>query len=107
MKILLDENLPVRLKEFLPSGFQWLTTKDMKWHGIKNGQLLKLMNDYEFNGMVTMDKNLFNQQNLSKFNIFFLVIRAHNNKLPTLQALITSITQVLNTNPLPGVYTIR
>ncbi len=41
MKILLDENLPVELKnEFDDESFDIFSVKDMKWGGIKNGELL-------------------------------------------------------------------
>jgi predicted nuclease of predicted toxin-antitoxin system len=42
MKILPDENIPVQFKKFLSGNYEWLTVRDMQWHGVKNGQLLKL-----------------------------------------------------------------
>lgn len=42
MKLLLDENLPKRLKQDFPDHDVY-TVRDMEWNGIKNGQLLTLM----------------------------------------------------------------
>ncbi len=42
MKLLLDENLPKKLKNDY-SNHETYTIRDMGWQGIKNGQLLTLM----------------------------------------------------------------
>ena len=42
MRVLLDENLPKRLKLDLPE-YDVFTVRDMGWSGVKNGELLKLM----------------------------------------------------------------
>ena len=65
MKILIDENLPKRLK----AGFlehEIFTVSDMDWNSKKNGELLKLMIDEGFNVILTFDKNLQYQQNFKK-----------------------------------------
>ncbi|MGN6532725.1 MAG: DUF5615 family PIN-like protein [Ginsengibacter sp.] len=41
MKLLLDENLPVKLKyRFTEKGINAFTVRDMRWLGKKNGDLL-------------------------------------------------------------------
>ena len=40
MKILLDENIDVRFKNFFPPSHEVYTVKDMQWTGIKNGDLM-------------------------------------------------------------------
>ena len=47
MKILLDENLPRRLKADFGADFEVYTVRDMNWLGKKNGELLGLI---VFNG---------------------------------------------------------
>jgi predicted nuclease of predicted toxin-antitoxin system len=42
MKLLLEENLPKRLKLDFES-HEVYTVRDKGWHGIKNGQLLQLI----------------------------------------------------------------
>ena len=41
MKILLDENIDIRFKLNFPSVYEVYTVRDMKWNGIKNGELIK------------------------------------------------------------------
>lgn len=65
MKLLLDENLPKRLKEDFPE-HEVYTVRDKNWNGVKNGELLKLMLDNGFQALLTFDKNLRSQQNFSK-----------------------------------------
>jgi hypothetical protein len=40
MKILLDENLPLRVNYNFRKGFSVHNVKDMGWKGLKNGKLL-------------------------------------------------------------------
>lgn len=42
MRLLLDENLPKRLKSDFPD-HEIFTVRDKEWSGIKNGELLQLM----------------------------------------------------------------
>ena len=43
MKLLLDENLPVKLKyRFIENGIEVFTARDMQWLGKENGELLDL-----------------------------------------------------------------
>ncbi len=59
MKLLLDENLPVKLKHrFAAQGFEVSTIKDMQWLAKRNGELLQLMLQNNFTALVTIDNNL-------------------------------------------------
>ena len=84
MKLLLDENLPVKLKDHFTGHYQVYTLKEMQWVGKKNGELLQLMTENDINALVTIDKNLKFQQNLDKYNIQIIILLAFNNKLQTL-----------------------
>jgi hypothetical protein len=88
MKILIDENLPLKLKESFGGKHKVHSVREMNWQGKKNGELLGLMTLTGFEAFVTMDKNLPNQQNLNKFAITIFVLRGINNKLETLQELV-------------------
>lgn len=48
MILLLDENLPIKLKSYFSDEFIVYTVREMKWSGIKNGKLLNLMEDNQF-----------------------------------------------------------
>lgn len=93
MKILIDENLPLKLKRIFGKNHKVLSVRDMGWHGKKNGELLGLMTLDGFEALVTMDKNLPNQQNLEKFPVLIFILRGANNKFVTLKALIPHILE--------------
>lgn len=65
MRLLLDENLPKRLKLDFPD-HEIFTVRDQGWNGIKNGHLLSLLLVNNFDALFTFDKNLSYQQNFSK-----------------------------------------
>ena len=68
MKLLLDENLPVKLKfRFLDRKIETFTVTDMKWKSKSNGELLQLMIENDFTHLVTLDNNLSFQQNFLKY----------------------------------------
>ena len=67
MRLLLDENLPKRLKNDFPE-HEVFIVRDKGWNGIKNGELLKLMIANGFDALMTFDKNLQHQQNFSKYD---------------------------------------
>lgn len=62
MKILIDENLPLKLKASFGESHEIYTMREMQWLGKKNGELLGLMTLAGFEAFVTMDKNLPMQQ---------------------------------------------
>lgn len=93
MKILLDENLPRKLKTDFGSEHEVKTVRDMNWLGKKNGELLGLIAFNGFEIFVTIDKNLKHQQNLDKFNISIFILIGINNRRETLQHLIKKITE--------------
>jgi hypothetical protein len=75
MKVLLDENLPHRLRPALV-GHEVMTAQYMGWAGIQNGQLLKLVEDDGFEVFVTADLNMRAQQNFSGRRIAMVYLTA-------------------------------
>ena len=73
MRLLLDENLPKRLKKDFPDQ-EIYTVRDKGWNGIKNGQLLQLMSEEDFNALLTFDKNLQYLHNFQKYTITIFVL---------------------------------
>jgi len=78
MRLLLDENLPRRLRLDFP-GHEVFTVRDKQWNGIENGELLKLMLADGFHALLTFDKNLQHQQNFSKYPLTIFVLSAPFN----------------------------
>ena len=101
MKLLLDENLPKRLKLDFPE-HEIYTVREKCWDGKKNGELMKLMVDESFDALLTFDKNLQHQQNFKKYTIPVLVLNAPNNTYLTLKDLVPKIKEVLSGDIQPG-----
>ncbi|MCY7353413.1 MAG: DUF5615 family PIN-like protein [Cytophagaceae bacterium] len=99
MKLLLDENLPKKLKYHLP-GHDVFHVRDKSWYSKKNGQLLQLMLAEDFDALLTFDKNLKHQQNFAKYPITVLVLNALGNDFNSLAPLLPELLKRLE-NPLP------
>lgn len=95
MKVLLDENLPVRLKKDFGSTHQVFTVRDMGWLGIKNGVLMKLIESNGFEILVTTDSNLQFQQNISNLSFAIVVLSVVINKYQNLQPLVEQLLCIL------------
>lgn len=95
MKILLDENMPTKVKYDFGEDYNVSTVKEMGWLGKKNGELLGLAAFNGFDIFITLDKNLKNQQNLNKVDLKFVVLLAKDNKHQTLQPYIDKVKTLL------------
>jgi hypothetical protein len=100
MKILLDENLPKKLKQDFPE-HEVYTVRDKNWNGIKNGELLKLLVANGFDALLTYDKHLQYQQNFTKYSITVFVLSAPINQYKVLTTLTPEIKKHLNNNLAP------
>ena len=96
MKILLDENLPKKLKINFAAEHEIFTVLEKGWNGKKNGELLGLMTLNGFDAFVTIDKNLQHQQNLPRFPIKLFVLDSPNNKIETLIPYIEKLAAILS-----------
>ncbi|ARS39550.1 hypothetical protein CA265_07760 [Sphingobacteriaceae bacterium GW460-11-11-14-LB5] len=97
MKLLLDENLPKRLKEHFIE-HEIYTVRDKGWNGVKNGELLKLMIADDFQVLITFDKNLQYQQNFAKYTLPIIVLNALDNTYLTLKELVPQTLLLLKSN---------
>lgn len=80
MKILLDEQLPVKLKYRFKPELEVSTVRDENWLGIKNGALILLAINAGFTVFISNDQNLDFQQKLTQFNILFININRPGNR---------------------------
>lgn len=95
MKILLDECLPVRLKNLLKE-YEVFSVSEMGWRSLKNGKLLKTAVENNFDVILTVDKKLEYQQNLDSFNIAVVVFIVARNKIELLSPLIPKFIEISN-----------
>jgi len=85
MEVLIDECAPKALKVALAaSGFDCTTVQEAGWSGKENGELLALA-DASFDVVVTIDRNLRYQQNLTGRRIALLIVRARSNRVVDLE----------------------
>ena len=81
MRVLLDHCVPRPLRRHLVANAV-STAEEMGWSKLKNGELLEIAEKSGFEVLVTSDKNLRYQQNLSKRRI--AIIELPTNRLKTL-----------------------
>ena len=103
MKILPDERLPTKLSEFFGTDHEIFTVRDMKWLGKKNGELLRLVIENNFEVFVTADRNLPYQQNLKAITFILAILCGVNNRQETYINLIPKLLELLKTSKSPGV----
>ncbi len=84
MHVLLDEHLDWRLTQDFDSDFQVSTVRRQNWSGKQNGELLRLAST-KFDSLVTMDKGIEHQQNLSQYPLSIIIISARSNLLSDIQ----------------------
>ena len=100
MRLLLDENLPKRLKIDFPE-HEIYTVRDRGWNGIKNGELLELLMGNDFDALLTFDKNLQHQQNFAKYSMAVFVLSANINSYEELTKLTPKVKEYMDIAPLP------
>jgi predicted nuclease of predicted toxin-antitoxin system len=93
MRLLLDESVPRRLRQALPT-HSVQTAVEMGWSGARNGDLLPLA-AAQFDALVTVDRNLPYQQNLADLPIAVVVLLAHSNELNALLPLVPAMETAL------------
>jgi hypothetical protein len=94
VNILLDECVPARFTRSL-FGHPVTTVQKRGWAGIKNGDLLALA-EKEFDAFVTVDRKIGSQQDLTKFRIPVLLLRAHTNRLEHIRPLAAELLERLS-----------
>ena len=99
MRLLLDENLDWRLRRDLLD-HQVESVPLIGWAGIENGELLRKAVEAGFDVLVTMDSNMVHQQNLAKYPIAVIALRAPSNRpgdtrplMPALRGLLPHVKQ--------------
>jgi len=95
MRLLLDENLDWRLRRDLP-GHQVESVPLIGWAGIENGELLTKAVDARFDVLVTMDSNMVHQQNIAKYPIAVIALRAPSNRLADTRTLMPALLALLS-----------
>ena len=98
MKVLLDEDLPHKLRQGLLN-HDASTVAFVGWNGLKNGDLLRAAETADFEVFVTGDKKLRYQQNLKQRRIGIVLLSAQD--WPTLKEKLAEIASAVD-RAVPG-----
>lgn len=93
MRILLDESLPRQLAGEL-TGHSVRTVVEMGWSSRTNGVLLRIASE-QFDVLLTADRNIEFQQNITRARIGVIVLSAFNNRIESLRPLIPRVLEAL------------
>ena len=102
MKVLLDEDLPKKLRYRLRPEHEGVSVQDMNWRGKKNGELLALMQTFGFQALLTGDKQMQHQQNWTDYPLPVLVFDANGDQYDDYNALMPQVLALLAQPALPG-----
>jgi len=95
MKLLFDECVPRKVKFlFVDGGHECETVRDAGFSGKENGELLALAEGH-FEVLVTIDKNIRHQQNMTGRNIAILIMRPASNDLDDIRPLVPNALAAL------------
>ena len=94
MRVLLDEMLPRRLKRLLPEGIEVVTVQELGWDSKTNGELLTSA-EREFDVLLTTDRGIPHQQDLSRFDLTAVVLTARSNRLPDLEPRMEKVRRLI------------
>ena len=80
MRVLLDHNLPHKLRDSLVaiSSHEVITAGYMGWGGLMNGKLLRAAEEAAFDVFVTGDRTLVHEQNLAGRRLAIVALSANN-----------------------------
>jgi hypothetical protein len=93
VRVLLDENVPHdRIPEF--AGYDVLTVQGLGWAGVKNGELLQRARG-TIEVLITMDRKLEKQHDLSVMPFGVVVISARSNRMTDLLPLAAGLRQAV------------
>jgi hypothetical protein len=83
LRVLLDEDVDVRLRAHFSSSIDVQTVAFLGWKGKSNGELLRAA-EGSFDVLLTLDTRLPSQQNLSQYDLAVIVLRPRTQKLDEL-----------------------
>ncbi len=95
LNILFDNGVPRPLRGRLQP-HRIVTTQELGWEQLKNGDLLRAA-EADFDVLMTTDSNIKHQQSLPDFNIALIVLRAFRISMKYFEPLIPQILEKLET----------
>jgi predicted nuclease of predicted toxin-antitoxin system len=100
MKLLLDENLPHKLRTEIV-GHEVFTVAFMGWSGVENGELLIKAAAEGFDALITNDRGLEYEQNQMALPLAVVVLLVSSNTIEAIRPLFSALDAAL-TSRSPG-----
>ena len=94
MRLLIDECVDERLRLLFP-GHDCQTARFASLAGLKNGRLLEAAEDAGFDVIITVDRNIPDQQNLAGRRISLIILCGPTNRLRDLELLAPAAVSAL------------
>jgi hypothetical protein len=94
MKLLLDENLPHKLRHEIV-GHEIFTVAFMGWSGIENGELLVKAAANGFDALITNDRGLEYEVNQTTLPLTVVVLLATSNTIEAIRPLYAALDAAL------------
>jgi hypothetical protein len=101
VRALLDENMPKALVRLLAPEVEARTVQQEGWSGHKNGELLTVASE-SFDVLITTDRGIPHQQDLSRYEIGIVLLAARSNRIEDLAPLVPELKAGLD-SVAPGV----
>jgi hypothetical protein len=94
VRVLLDEQMPRELAAEL-QGHEVRTVAQVGWKGLGNGELLAQASA-RFDALLTMDKAMPSQQDIARYRIGLVLVRAKSNRIEDLRPLVPEMQRALS-----------
>jgi hypothetical protein len=94
VRVLLDESLPRPWKREIPD-HDVVHVADLSWQGIKNGELLRRAAAEQFAALVTADRNIEFQQDITRVGLGVVLVHARTNRIQDLRGLTPALLEAL------------
>ncbi len=96
MKILLDECVTRKAKRLLAE-FDVFTVAEMEFSGLKNGKLLSKAEECGFDILLTIDKNIDYQQNISNYQLAIVILDVAKSSIKYVEELMPKFRSQITT----------
>ena len=93
MRILLDNNIPVRFSSMLP-GHDVTHVRDRGWQSLVNGELVKAAS-LEYEVLVSMDQNMPYQTSLKGCSVMVVILVCPSNRLDDMSPISSKLMEEL------------
>jgi hypothetical protein len=94
VKLLLDGNLPHQLRREI-AGHELFTVAYMGWSGVENGELLDRAAKEGFDALVTNDRGLEYEQNVTALPMSVVVLVVKSNTMDAIRPLLPALQDTL------------